>query len=127
MADNSRAVLDPAAPEKGEVWEFTLEGAKGLPEELVAALMKEGVAIERFGIEPNGHINLVGPERLGRARLYWEAPGVARWWAVLASQEHVVSLDPDALLQALVPTPAGVKWGAKRSSVPVRTAPRGER
>ena len=113
MADNSRAVLDPAAPEKGEVWEFTLEGAKGLPEELVAALMKEGVAIERFGIEPNGHINLVGPERLGRARLYWEAPGVARWWAVLASQEHVVSLDPDALLQALVPTPAGVKWGAK--------------
>ena len=40
--------------------------------------MKEGVAIERFGIEPNGHINLVGPERLGRARLYWEAPGVAR-------------------------------------------------
>ena len=33
MADNSRAVLDPAAPEKGEVWEFTLEGAKGLPEE----------------------------------------------------------------------------------------------
>lgn len=113
MADDGRAVLDPEVPEKGEVWEFTIEGAKGLPEELVAALMKEGVAIERFGIEPNGHINLVGPERLGRARLHWEAPGVVRWWAVLASQEHVVRLDPDALLQSLVPTPAGVKWGEK--------------
>ncbi len=111
--NDHRAVLDTEVPEKGEVLEFRLEGAKGLPEELVAALLKEGIAIERFGIEPNGHINLVGPERLGRARLYWEKPGVAKWWAVLASQEHVVSLDPDALLQALVPSPAGVNWGEK--------------
>ena len=90
IADSSRAVLDPASPEKGEGpgrssrWRSQRACLK--KEELVAALMKEGVAIERFGIEPNGHINLVGPERLGRARLYWEAPGVARWWAVLASQ-----------------------------------------
>jgi hypothetical protein len=111
--DSHRAVLDQAHPEKGEVLEFRMEGAKGSPEELVAALLKDGIAIERFGIEPNGHINLVGPERLGRARLYWEKPGVAQWWAVLASQAHVVSLDPDALLQALVPTPTGVDWGAK--------------
>lgn len=111
--DSHRAVLDAEHPEKGEVLEFRMEGAKGVPEELVAALMKDGIAIERFGIEPNGHINLVGPERLGRARLYWEKPGVAKWWAVLASQEHVVTLDPDALLQALVPSPVGVDWGAK--------------
>jgi hypothetical protein len=108
---DSRAVLDAEHPEKGEVLEFRLEGAKGVPEEVVAALMKKGVAIERFGIEPNGHINLVGPDRLGRAKLYWAEPTVAMWWAVVASPEHVVSLDPDALLQSLQPTPSGVQWG----------------
>jgi len=113
LTAEDRAVLVPEAPERGEVWEFQLQGSKGLPEELVAALLKKGVVIERFGIEPNGHINLVGDQRLGRAKLYWDAPGVARWWAVIASQEHVVNLDPDALLQALVPTPSGVTWGTK--------------
>ncbi len=105
------AVLDPAHPEKGQVLEFRLESAKGVPEEVVAALLKKGVAIERFGIEPNGHINLVGPEHLGRAKLYWAEPSVAMWWAVIASPDHVVSLDPDALLQSLQPTPTGVEWG----------------
>ena len=71
------AVLDPEHPEKGQVLEFRLDRAKGMPEEVVAALMKKGVAIERFGIEPNGHINLVGPEHLGRAKLYWAEPSVA--------------------------------------------------
>ena len=91
MADNSRAVLDPAAPEKQEVWEFTLED-EACPR-LVAALMKEGVAIERFGIEPNGHINLVGPDD-SDVPVCTGRPPVWRWWAVLAGQEHVVSLTP---------------------------------
>ncbi len=105
------AVLDPEHPEKGQVLEFRLDRAKGMPEEVVAALLKKGVAIERFGIEPNGHINLVGPEHLGRAKLYWAEPSVAMWWAVIAGPDHVVSLDPDALLQSLQPTPTGVQWG----------------
>ena len=71
------AVLDPEHPEKGQVLEFRLERAKGVPEEVVASLLKKGIAIERFGIEPNGHINLVGPNHLGRAKLYWAEPSVA--------------------------------------------------
>ena len=106
-----KAVLDAANPGKGMVMEFRIQDAKGLPEEVVAALLKKGIAIERFGIEPNGHINLVGPDYLGRAKLYWASPSVAMWWAVIASSEHVKSLDPDALLMSLQPTPTGVEWG----------------
>jgi hypothetical protein len=112
-AGEHRAVLDVAHPEKGEILEFQLRNTKGLPEEIVAALLKKGIAIERFSIEPNGHINLVGPERLGRARLDLSKSGVATWWAVLASKNEVAKLDPDAILLALVPSPAGVNWGAK--------------
>ena len=107
-----RAVLDADKPEKGTIYEFRIAGGNGKPEELVAALLEQGVAIERFGIEPNGHINLVGPERLGRARLYWESKASV-WWAILASLEHAPRLDPDALLQSLSPTPVGVEWGSK--------------
>ena len=107
-----RAVLDPDQPERGTIYEFRIADGNGKPEELVAALTEQGIAIERFGIEPNGHINLVGPEFLGRARLYWE-PKASVWWAILASIEHSARLDPDALLQALSPTPVGVDWGAK--------------
>jgi len=110
--DGDRAVLDAAHPEKGMVLEFRIEGAKGVPEEVVAALQKKGVTIERFGIEPNGHVNLVGAEHLGRAKLYWASPTVAMWWAVIASSDHVKGLDPDALLMSLQPTPAGVEWGS---------------
>jgi len=111
-ADEGRAVLDAEHPEKGMVLEFRIDGAKGVPEEVVSALQKEGINIERFGIEPNGHINLVGAEHLGRAKLYWASPTVAMWWAVIASSAHVKSLDPDALLMSLQPTPTGVEWGS---------------
>ena len=107
-----QAVLDVDQPDKGVIYEFRIAGGNGKPEELVAALLEHGVAIERFGIEPNGHINLVGPEQLGRARLYWE-PKAAVWWAVLASTANASKLDPDALLQSLSPTPVGVDWGSK--------------
>jgi hypothetical protein len=111
-ADGDRAMLDVEHPEKGMVLEFRIDGAKGVPEEVVAALQKKGIAIERFGIEPNGHINLVGAKHLGRAKLYWASPTVAMWWAVIASAEHVKTLDPDALLMSLQPTPTGVEWGS---------------
>ena len=107
-----RAVLNVEKPEQGTIYEFRIAGGNGKPEELVAALLEQGVAIERFGIEPNGLINLVGPERLGRARLYWE-PKASVWWAILASPTDSTRLDPDALLQSLSPSPAGVEWGSK--------------
>ena len=112
MVSQDQAALDSNKLEKGTIYEFRIEGGNGKPEELVAALLEKGVAIERFGIEPNGHINLVGPENLGRARLYWE-PKASVWWAVLASIEHAPKLDPDALLLSLSPTPVGVDWGSK--------------
>ena len=112
MVSPDKAVLDSDHPEKGEIYEFRIPNGNGKPEELVAALFEKGIAIERFGVEPNGNINLVGPERLGRARLYWE-PKASVWWAVLASLEHASKLDPDALLQSLSPAPVGVDWGAK--------------
>jgi len=107
-----RAVLDADHPEYGMIYEFRIPNGNGKPEELVAALLGEGIAIERFGIEPNGLINLVGPERLGRARLYWE-PKASVWWAILAAPNEATRLDPDALLQSLSPSPTGVEWGAK--------------
>ena len=110
-AGADRAVLDSAHPEKGMVLEFRIDDAKGVPEEVVAALQMKGIGIERFGIEPNGHINLVGAEYLGRAKVYWASPTVAMWWAVIASSAHVTTLDPDALLMSLQPTPEGVEWG----------------
>jgi hypothetical protein len=107
-----RAVLNADHPDHGMIYEFRIADGNGKPEELVAALLEEGIAIERFGIEPNGLINLVGPERLGRARQYWE-PQVSVWWAVLAAPNEASRLDPDALLQSLSPSPTGVDWGAK--------------
>ena len=108
-----RAVLDPSDPNKGVLYEFRIEDGKGTPEELVAALAQRDVAIDRFGVESNGNINLVGGTTLGRARLYWE-PKAAVWWAVRVSSQHATRLDPDALLQSLAPTPVGVDWGAKQ-------------
>jgi hypothetical protein len=106
-------VLDEAVPEKGDILEFRIERGNGKPEELVAKLLEKGVAIERFGLEQNGHINLVGADRLGRARLYWEATNVI-WWVVLVGQEHAQNIDPDALLQSLAPTPSTISWGEKQ-------------
>ncbi len=106
------AVLNADQPEQGMIYEFRIPNGNGKPEELLAALLEQGVAIERYGIEPNGLINLVGPERLGRARLYWE-PKASVWWAVVAAPADAARLDPDALLQSLSPSPVGVEWGAK--------------
>ena len=108
-----RAALDPDHPEKGMLYEFRLEGGDGKPEELVNALKEQDVVIERFGVEANGYINLIGSTTLGRARLYWE-PKVAVWWTILVAPEHATRLDPDALLQSLAPTPVGVEWGSKQ-------------
>ena len=108
-----RAVLDESDPTKGDILEFRIAGGNGKPEELVAKLLEKGIAIDRFGLEQNGHVNLVGPERLGRARLYWEAKNVI-WWVVLVGQEHAQNIDPDALLQSLSPTPSTISWGEKQ-------------
>ena len=96
--DGDRAVLDAAHPEKGMVLEFRIEDAKGAPEEVVSALQKKGVTIDRFKVGPNGHINLVGEEHSGRAKVNWASPTVAVWFAVIASSERVKSLDPGARL-----------------------------
>ncbi len=108
-----RAVLDPDDSNKGVLYEFRIEGGKGTPEELVAALAQNDVVIDRFGVEDNGHVNLVGVTTMGRARLYWE-PKAAVWWTVMVANQHATRLDPDALLQSLAPTPVGVDWGAKQ-------------
>lgn len=109
--DPYTAVLDPAAPERGEVREVVIAGGSGEPEELLAVLKGVGVSVTSHQAEADGALNLVIPGRLARAR-HVVQEGQATWAVVTVAPEHAASLDPDALLNAVLPrVTAGSAWG----------------
>jgi hypothetical protein len=114
-AGMDRAVLDAADPTRGEILEVRLAAGTGDPRELVTALGERSIAIDRFGTDPDGAINLVLGDRLGRARYRRGGEGIT-WWVVLVGQNHARNLDPDALIKAVAPTPEQMSWGQKEAA-----------
>lgn len=109
-----RALLDSADPSRGEIIEVRLATGTGEPRELVEALATKGIAVDRFGTDMDGAVNLVLADRLGRARYRRGAEGVV-WCAVFVGQAHARGLDPDALIKAVTPLPGQMNWGAKEA------------
>jgi len=112
----NRAVLDAADASRGEIIEVRLPAGTGDPKELAQALTGQGVEVERFGTDPDGAVNLVIKDRLGRARYQLGGEGIV-WWVVLVSPNHARNLDPDALIKSVAPTPEQMSWGSTKEAV----------
>ncbi len=114
--DPYTVVLDPAKPERGEIREVMVSGGSGSPDELLAVLSGVGVSVTSHSVEPDGALNLVIPGRLARAR-HVNTDGGATWAVVTVAPEFASSLDPDALLNAVLPAPSSAgAWGASSAT-----------
>lgn len=108
-AGPSRALLDPAVPDRGELREVVVSGGVGDPDELVFTLKAAGLAPTGVGRDGNA-ISLAFGDKLGRARSRLEE-GQAVWAVVIAAPAYAGNLDPDAILTVALTSQAAT-WGA---------------
>ena len=106
----SMALLDPSEPGRGIVFQFANAGGSGDPDEIKALLQASGYQAKRAKSDNRGYINLHLGEMLGRAK-YWSIGETGVWAVVIVSLDNAASLDPDALLTSLMPTPDTMSWG----------------
>jgi hypothetical protein len=111
------AMLDPAEPGRGLVFQYQMTGGSGDPDEIKALLQASGYQPKRAKKDNRGYVNLHIGQMLGRAK-YWTSGDAGMWAVVIVSLEHASTLDPDALLTSMMPTPETLDWGATAESLP---------
>ncbi len=112
----TRAVLDPAAPERGDLRELRVLGGSCDPDEFVLALRAAGFEPSAWSRTAEGDIQVDLAGALARGRCRADDAG-ATWMAVLAGVEAAGGLDPVALLTAITPD-RGVSWGGDAAVLP---------
>ena len=108
VAEN-RAVLDPENIGRGQIWEFSVSGGAGDPDELHLVLLSKGIEILNSAKDESGSLNLAYKNGLGRANFLALEEG-GTWTVVLVDPQYAAFLDPDAVLSAAAPVVANIEW-----------------
>ncbi|MFT5681101.1 MAG: hypothetical protein ACI8RZ_002007 [Myxococcota bacterium] len=118
VAQEGRALRDPATPSRGEIREIAADGASGQPQEFALALLEQGLSAAQTTVDDQGRLNIMLTDgRLGRA--IW-VDGEDRWLMLTVDPAFAGELDPDALLIAALTPSAESVWGvANQAATPL--------